>query len=135
MDRYASTQQGEWKANTTNNHVGAIIRKAGQSDTVSLDASGSIGKQATIAGNEMTAYLKAASLDVAGTLFYKTLPILPNAKFVNYNNDRIVFYDNDYNGKDFNAFFFPFCQDDVAPKSLGIEQGKTVTLDSVKWIK
>ncbi len=42
--------------------------------------------------------------DVKGTLFFKKISDLSKGKYASYNNDRIVFYENDYTGKDFVAY-------------------------------
>ena len=46
------------------------------------------------------------SQDTKGTLFFKKLADLTStkAKFASYNNDRIIFYEDDYTGKDFVAY-------------------------------
>jgi hypothetical protein len=129
MDGYSSPSAGQWKPNTTNSHADATIQKGAGSLTVSLDISASLGKRATISGREMTTGLKGNSLNVKGTLFYKTLASLQHAKFANYNNDRIVFYVNDITGRDFTAFFFPFVLGED-PQDLGIELGASIVLDT-----
>ena len=47
--------------------------------------------------------------DIDGTLYYKKLPDINKGKWANYNDDRIVFYENDYTGKDFVAFVSSVC--------------------------
>ncbi|KAJ7810699.1 hypothetical protein B0H14DRAFT_2862438, partial [Mycena olivaceomarginata] len=47
-------------------------------------------------------YMTAA--EVAGYLHYKRLGKLKDAIYANYNNDRVVFYENDWSGKDFVGF-------------------------------
>jgi hypothetical protein len=42
--------------------------------------------------------------DVVGTFYYKDIELVKTGKFTNYNNDRIVFYSNDYSGDDFTGF-------------------------------
>ena len=50
------------------------------------------------------------AVDVDGILYFKDLSKLKDATssndtlYVNYNDDRIVFYVNDYTGKDFIAY-------------------------------
>lgn len=41
-----------------------------------------------------------------GTLYFKKVADLNSTKgkYASYNNDRIVFYENDYTGKDFVAY-------------------------------
>ncbi|KIJ46000.1 hypothetical protein M422DRAFT_250424 [Sphaerobolus stellatus SS14] len=48
--------------------------------------------------------LQNASLFVDGTLYYKKLSDIGKEKFANYNDDRIVFHENDYTGRDFVSF-------------------------------
>lgn len=43
--------------------------------------------------------------DVKGNLFFKNIRTLAKGVYASYNNDRIVFYENDYSGKDFVAYF------------------------------
>jgi hypothetical protein len=47
-------------------------------------------------------YMTAA--EVNGYLHYKRLGKLKDAIYANYNNDRVVFYENDWSGKDFVGF-------------------------------
>jgi hypothetical protein len=42
--------------------------------------------------------------DVVGTFYYKEIGLVNTGKYANYNNDRIVFYSNDYSGDDFTGF-------------------------------
>jgi hypothetical protein len=42
--------------------------------------------------------------DVKGTFFYKDINLVKDGVSANYNNDRIVFYKDDYLAKDFTGF-------------------------------
>jgi hypothetical protein len=42
--------------------------------------------------------------DVDGTFYYTDINDVKNGIYANYNNDRIVFYSNDYSGKDFTGY-------------------------------
>jgi hypothetical protein len=41
---------------------------------------------------------------VEGTFYFKDINTIKNGIYANYNNDRIVFYQNDYTGKDFTGY-------------------------------
>ncbi|KAJ7676934.1 hypothetical protein DFH06DRAFT_1466283 [Mycena polygramma] len=70
---------------------------------------------------------------VTGHTHYKGLRNLRNAKYANYNNDRVVFYENDWTGRDFVGFFIPM---EEGAETLGIQSTKTtpaVTFTNVNW--
>jgi len=64
--------------------------------------------------------------------FFKKLADLTStkAKYASYNNDRIVFYENDYTGKDFVGYFIPF---EGTTNTLGIAAANTVIISDVAW--
>ncbi|KAF8637480.1 hypothetical protein AX16_010808 [Volvariella volvacea WC 439] len=70
-----------------------------------------------------------ASLSVDGNLYFKDIAKLQFGKFANYNNDRIVTYENDYSGRDFIAYV---CSLESSPETLGIA-GATQTFTGVSW--
>ncbi|KAK7045059.1 hypothetical protein R3P38DRAFT_3347267 [Favolaschia claudopus] len=70
---------------------------------------------------------------VNGYLHYKRLNKLNDAKYANYNNDRIVFYENDWTGRDFVGFFIPM---EDAAETLGIQSTRStpaLTFQNVTW--
>ncbi|KAJ7894242.1 hypothetical protein B0H14DRAFT_2683697 [Mycena olivaceomarginata] len=76
-------------------------------------------------------YMTAA--EVAGYLHYKRLGKLKDAIYANYNNDRVVFYENDWSGKDF-VGFVPL---EDAKETLGIASTRSTpaaTFTNVKWV-
>jgi hypothetical protein len=42
--------------------------------------------------------------DVNGTFYYKNINLVKSGIYANYNDDRIVFYNSDYTGRDFTGF-------------------------------
>lgn len=41
---------------------------------------------------------------VQGNLYFRNFTTLKQSAYANYDNDRIVFYSNDYTGRDFTAY-------------------------------
>ncbi|KAJ7842513.1 hypothetical protein B0H13DRAFT_2098677 [Mycena leptocephala] len=73
-----------------------------------------------------------SSFSVPGYLHFKKFKTLKDGKYANYNNDRVVFYANDWTGTDF-VGFVPL---EDAKDTLGIQSTKTttaVTFTDVKW--
>ncbi|KAH9056717.1 hypothetical protein EDB87DRAFT_1187335 [Lactarius vividus] len=73
---------------------------------------------------------KHFDVDVKGTLHFKKISDLTKGKFASYNDDRIVFYENDYTGKDFVGYFIPF---EGSTKTLGIQSVNTIIIDTIAW--
>lgn len=113
MDGYF--YQGTWKeldisfAPTHFSHSGDI-------DKISVDAK-SINKKATLTGLSENVHFGAASLDleaqlsllmtipeVDGNLYFRDETTIWQGKQANYNNDRVVFYTDDYRATDFIAY-------------------------------
>ena len=69
----------------------------------------SVSKSFDVGGCIFMQHLCSANIqakDVKGTLYFKKLSDVTSdlAKYASYNNDRIVFYQSDYSGKDFVAY-------------------------------
>ncbi|KAF7370111.1 hypothetical protein MSAN_00641200 [Mycena sanguinolenta] len=131
MNGHAGT--GTWVTLKTG-HCYATIEKNSGSSTVTVTPS-SIGKVAT--WNAGSTIFSPSSFKVIGQLWYKEITELKNAIYANYNNDRVVFYQNDYTGRDFVAFFIPDEDEEVdSPPTLGIESTKSTpaaTFTNVQW--
>ncbi|KAF8262619.1 hypothetical protein EI94DRAFT_1743130 [Lactarius quietus] len=71
-------------------------------------------------------------VDVKGNLFFKKLVDLNStkAKFASYNDDRIVWYEDDYTGRDFVAYFIPY---EGTTKTLGVTAANTAIITDVAW--
>ncbi|KAJ7480583.1 hypothetical protein FB451DRAFT_1365067 [Mycena latifolia] len=107
------------------------IEKQAYSRTVTVTLA-SVDKVAT--WDAGSASFNPSSFRVQGHLHYKRFNKLKDAKFANYNNDRVVFYENDYTGRDFVAFFIP--RED-ATETLGIESTNAtpaLTFTNVAWV-
>ncbi|KAH9172990.1 hypothetical protein EDB89DRAFT_1962079 [Lactarius sanguifluus] len=128
-DMVSYTQNGR-DGNWTDINAGAanasIYKKTSESKiTITV---GSISQKVTL--TLASTVNKNFDVDVKGTLHFKKISDLTKGKFASYNNDRIVFYENDYSGKDFVGYFIPF---EGSTKTLGIQSANTVIIDSVAW--
>jgi len=119
-----SVRDGNWTSLNIGTANATIYKRTAEAK-ITLTAD-SISKKATLT------YSGHFDVDVKGTLFFKKLADVTStkAKFASYNNDRIVFYENDYSGKDFIAYFIPF---EGSNKTLGIEAVNTVIITDVAW--
>ncbi|KAJ7142017.1 hypothetical protein C8R43DRAFT_1199900 [Mycena crocata] len=128
MQNYSST--GNWVAlEATSTYT--TIEKKSNSRTVTVNMP-SADKVATWDAGSTN--FNPSSFSVTGHIHYKKLSKLKDAKYANYNNDRVVFYENDWTGRDFVAFFIP--REDQTP-TLGIESTRTtpaLTFSNVKWV-
>ncbi|KAF8637473.1 hypothetical protein AX16_010801 [Volvariella volvacea WC 439] len=79
----------------------ATVEKESRNATITLYAD-AIKKKATWYSG--TALFQPKGFTVDGNIYFKDFSKLPNAKYANYNGDRIVFYENDWTGRDFVAF-------------------------------
>jgi hypothetical protein len=116
MDGY--TNIGSWNPLKLGSSI-ATVEKESTSSTITLYAD-AIKKTATWSSGAVVlkpksfcAYFTLPSSSggdrtwataVNGTLYFKNLNNLASGVYANYSNDRIVFYDDDYRGKDFTAF-------------------------------
>ncbi|KAF9263143.1 hypothetical protein L218DRAFT_944679 [Marasmius fiardii PR-910] len=74
--------------------------------------------------------LHGKAVSVNGILHYKHFNTVAKGRFANYNNDRIVFYEDDYTSTDFVAFFIPF---EAWPGDLGVKANATVIYENIIW--
>ncbi|KAJ7894239.1 hypothetical protein B0H14DRAFT_2683681 [Mycena olivaceomarginata] len=97
------------------------IKKSSNSRTVTMTLT-SVDKVAT--WDVGSTNFIPSSFEVAGYLHYKRLGKLKDAIYANYNNDRVVFYENDWSGKDL-------------LETLGITSTRSTpaaTFTNVKWV-
>ncbi|KAJ7304821.1 hypothetical protein DFH08DRAFT_902858 [Mycena albidolilacea] len=107
------------------------IKKSSNSRTVTMTLT-SVDKVATWDAGSTN--FSPSSFEVNGYLHYKRLGKLKDAIYANYNNDRVVFYENDWSGKDFVGFFIPL---EDAKETLGITSTRSTpaaTFTNVKWV-
>jgi hypothetical protein len=119
-----SVRDGNWTPLNIGTANASIYKRTSEAK-ITLTAD-SISKKATMN------YSGRFDVDVKGTLFFKKYVDLTStkAKFASYNNDRIVFYENDYTGRDFVAYFIPF---EGTTKTLGIAAANTVIISDIAW--
>lgn len=119
-----SVRDGNWTSLNIGTANATVYKRTSESK-ITLTAD-SISKKATLT------YAGNFSVDIKGTLFFKKLADVTStkAKYASYNDDRIVFYENDYTGKDFVAYFIPF---EGNTKTLGITATNTVIISDVAW--
>ncbi|KAF7977466.1 hypothetical protein HWV62_3655 [Athelia sp. TMB] len=77
-------------------------------------------------------YLKKKGFNVDGNLYFKKLSDLSSGVYANYNNDRIVFYKDNWTGTDFVAYFIPL---ESETESLDIKPTETKTFEKIAWSK
>jgi len=124
-------KQGEWGASATDSWVEAHLKKNGGSAIVTLDVSRAIHEVATMTTEN--SHLKASSLsDIRGHFHYNDLDSLSKGKYVSYSNDRLVFYENDFNGTTFTGYFIPNGRADN-DYLLGIEGRTELLLKDTVW--
>jgi hypothetical protein len=119
-----SVRDGNWTSLNIGTANASIYKRTSEAK-ITLTAD-SISKKATMN------YSGRFDVDIKGTLFFKKYVDLNStkAKFASYNNDRIVFYENDYTGKDFVAYFIPF---EGTTKTLGLAPANTAIISDLAW--
>ncbi|KAF5324261.1 hypothetical protein D9619_011234 [Psilocybe cf. subviscida] len=105
----------------------ATVKKSSSDQTITINVE-PIGKVGTWAAPADV--LKDTGFNIEGTLYFRKLDDIKNGKFANYNNDRIVFYKNDWTGTDFNAFFIPL---ECNLTTLQARPSNTITFTDVSW--
>ncbi|KAJ7224578.1 hypothetical protein GGX14DRAFT_651111 [Mycena pura] len=95
---------GYWQPSSIDSQAGAHLKKEANSNSVTLDISKKIKRIATMTTNDPE--LKAAKLDIPGALHYGDLDDVSKGIYVSYANDRLIFYHDDFVGKDFTAYPF-----------------------------
>jgi hypothetical protein len=134
-------RDGKW-SDLDAGSANATVYKRTSESKITLTA-GSVSKEATLT-LEFPLYTESAMSDdtegptvdknfpvnAKGTLHFKKLSDLDSikAKYASYNNDRIVFYEDDVNSRTFVAYFIP-----LEESALGIASEKTVIFSDVTW--
>jgi hypothetical protein len=121
-----SVRNGKWTSLNIGSANAKVYKKTAEAKiTLTADA---ISKKATMTYSGSTRF----DVDVNGTLFFKKYADLTStkAKYASYNNDRIVFYQDDFTGTDFVAYFIPF---EGTTKTLGIAAADTIIISDVAW--
>ncbi|KAJ7762884.1 hypothetical protein B0H14DRAFT_3895582 [Mycena olivaceomarginata] len=124
MDGY--TYQGSW-SDLDICSATAMIRKYDDETTITVTV-GTIHKTATI--TDTAGYLQGTSVDVKGNLYFKDLATLGNGTSASWNDDRVVFYNDNWPGTDFTAYFIPF---KYSTNTLGIKDADTSIFTNVAW--
>ncbi|KAF8637483.1 hypothetical protein AX16_010811 [Volvariella volvacea WC 439] len=124
MNNYSST--GSWVKLILGSSI-ATVEKGSRDPTITLYAD-AIKKKAI--WNAGSTQFQPKGFTVDGNLYFKDYSKLSNAIYANYNNDRIVFYQDDWTGKDFIAYFIPL---ESSVETLGIP-GETQTFTNVSWV-
>ncbi|KAI9433535.1 hypothetical protein H4582DRAFT_986568 [Lactarius indigo] len=122
----ANGRDGNWTDIDSGSANVSIYKKTSEAK-ITLTA-GAISQKVTL--TLASTVNKYFDVDVKGTLHFKKLSDLTKGKFASYNDDRIVFYENDYSGKDFVGYFIPF---EGSTKTLGITSANTIIISSVTW--
>jgi len=120
------TYSGAWK----DLNIGcatASIRKYDDSKTITFTV-GTIHKTATLV--DSNGVLNGKSVKVNGNFFFKDINTINDGKFASYNDDRIVFYADNWAGTDFTGYFIPF---EYSVEELGIKSNSTAIISGVSW--
>ncbi|KAJ7105973.1 hypothetical protein C8R44DRAFT_987537 [Mycena epipterygia] len=121
MDGY--TYYGNWKVLDISSAT-TEFKKYVDMDWISVSAE-SVSEKATIALPQ--GLLDKMTFVVRGNLFFRQDTTISEGIKANYNNDRVVFYHDDYTAKDFTAYFIPF---EIPQDNLGIPADQTKILDA-----
>jgi len=119
-------RDGKWNDLNVGSANATVYKKTNESK-ITLTAD-SISKKATL--TLPSSISTNFSVDVKGVLHFKKLSDVTEGTYASYNNDRIVFYQDDYTGTDFVAYFVPF---EGSTKTLGITSANTVIISGVTW--
>jgi len=131
------SSSGDWKDLQIGSSYGTVTRS--DSSTTVTFTFPVIKKKATITlgvittdseGNDYASdFENQTTIDVKGSLSFRSLDTLADGKYASWAEDRVVFYKDDYRGTDFTAYFIP------APGSktaLGIADGNQI-FANVAW--
>ncbi|KAJ7655521.1 hypothetical protein B0H17DRAFT_1338044 [Mycena rosella] len=127
MDGY--TFHGTW-SNLDTVTATTVFTKFGDSQKIFV-ASGDLPEKATITLPDNVLDGVNYGDGVRGKLVYRKETDLTLGIQANYNSDRVVFYNNDWNATDFTAYFIPF---EIDQTNLGIPSSQTQILP-VAWTK
>jgi len=126
MVDYAS--EGSWGKLAIGSTL-ATVEKESASQTITLYAD---VIELKAVWTDSSNYLKHKGFNVDGNLYFKKLSDLSSGVYANYNDDRIVFYKDDWTGTDFVAYFIPL---ESETESLDIKATDTKTFEKVGWSK
>ncbi|KAF9263146.1 hypothetical protein L218DRAFT_944682 [Marasmius fiardii PR-910] len=124
-------RSGKWQ-NLALGSVTATVKKLDDQRTIYITVA-PLGKKAQwqdkdkVTGKEA---LHGKAVNVNGMLHFKDFNTVAKGYYANYNNDRIVFYENDYTGTDFVAFFIPF---ESWPRNLEVQASSTAIYENISW--
>jgi hypothetical protein len=110
--------------------VNATIYKKSDEHLITVTIA-SIHKKVTITNNEN--FLRGKRVSVDGILHFKDINTLSTGIFANWNDDRVVFFNNDYSGNDFVGFFIPY---EYSVDTLQYKPANTptaLTFENVTW--
>ncbi|KAF5314932.1 hypothetical protein D9619_007577 [Psilocybe cf. subviscida] len=124
MYNYSAT--GHWDRLSVASSLATVAKSSSnQTITVNIETVGKVGTW-TAPSN----VLKNTGFNIDGTLYYKKLNDINKGTWANYNDDRIVFYENDWTGRDFTAFFIPL---ESNTSTLQVHPSSTITLSGGSW--
>ncbi|KAF9254553.1 hypothetical protein L218DRAFT_1009557, partial [Marasmius fiardii PR-910] len=124
-------RSGKWQ-NLALGSVTATVKKLDDQRTIYITVV-PLGKKAQwqdkdrVTGQEA---LHGKAVNVNGMLHFKDFNTVTKGYYANYNNDRIVFYENDYTSRDFVAFFIPF---ESWPRNLEVQASSTAIYQNISW--
>ncbi|KIM76190.1 hypothetical protein PILCRDRAFT_826551 [Piloderma croceum F 1598] len=125
MDGWSAT--GTW----TDLNIGcatASIRKYDDSKTITFTV-GTIHRTATL--TDTNNVLRGKSVKVNGNFFFKDINTIKDGQYASYNDDRIVFYKDNWVGTDFTGYFIAF---EYSVEKLGIASNNTAIISGVSWV-
>jgi len=124
MSNHSAT--GSWQRLSVSSTL-ATMKKTSSSQTltVNLESDGKVGTW-TLPSN----VLKNVGFEIDGTFYYKKLSDIGKGIWANYNDDRVVFYENDWTGRDFTSFFIPL---ESNTSTLQAHPSSTLTLQNGSW--
>ncbi|KAF8958720.1 hypothetical protein BDZ97DRAFT_2061581 [Flammula alnicola] len=124
MANYSST--GSWPKLILGSSIATVEKEsANQTITIYADAIGKVGVWTAPSG-----VLNHKGFTVTGNLYFKNIGQVGNGIYANYNDDRIVFYQDDWTGTDFTAYFIPL---ESELETLNMEPASTQTFTGVAW--
>jgi len=118
---------GDWKQQTYSRDS-ATVEKAAGSAHVSITCK-VLHKKGEFNADHSSFNILRDSIKVNGLLYLKDIDEIDSAHYARWCTDHVVFYDNDYIGKDFSGFFFPLESDGTT--KIGSEYDKL--FKGVKW--
>jgi len=136
LDKYSSNT-GEWKDLEIGSST-CKVQKTSDVKTITFTLT-AIKKKATITlgvvtkspdtGETYSTSISQATVDAKGTIWYRDAASLVKGKYASYQQDRVVFYENDYTARDFTGYFIPV---ETSNTGLGVANNNEVFAD-VKW--